>query len=154
MTPKMPIFLLLTLIAMLGSAVPIAADSAYKWVDEEGVTHYSQRLPPDQESKKMAPPPPAPDKPKTPSESLKARLERLEREQAAREKAAKQQTQEQEQHATRKRNCEAARKNLQLYEGNPHWRIGDNSGNYTRLSDEERHARITEAKQQIEANCN
>ncbi|WP_232420198.1 DUF4124 domain-containing protein [Nitrosococcus watsonii] len=150
----MPIFLLLTFIAMLfmSLAVPIAADSAYKWVDEKGVTHYSQRPPPDRETKKMASPP-APDKLKMPAESLNMRLERLEQEQAARERAAKQQAQEEKQQAARKHNCEAARKNLTLYKGNPRLRIGDSSGNYTRLNEKERHAHITEAKQQIEENC-
>ncbi|KFI23485.1 hypothetical protein HW44_04425 [Nitrosococcus oceani] len=153
MAPQMPVSPLLTLTAMLISlAVPIAADSAYKWTDEKGVTHYSQRPPPDQEAKKMASPP-APDKPKMPSESLNARLERLEQEQAAREEAVKRQTQEKKQQAIRKHNCEAAHKNLELYRGNPRLRIGDGSGNYTRLNEEERHAHITEAKQQIEANC-
>lgn len=47
-----PLFLLLALTLWSGAA---PADRTYKWVDEDGVTHYSQYPPPDREAEIIEP---------------------------------------------------------------------------------------------------
>jgi len=44
-------FLQLALAAAIAVGVPVAFAATYKWVDEKGVVHYTDKLPPDQVDK-------------------------------------------------------------------------------------------------------
>jgi hypothetical protein len=140
------------LVILLMLITPSLGKTAYKWVDKDGIIHYSQLPPSNQEVQEITLPAPT-NNPTFMPESLQKRLQQLQQKQLEQDRAAAEKTHIQNRLAARKRNCEVARENLELYQGNPRWLIGDKQGNYIRLSETERRERIAEVKQQIEANC-
>lgn len=124
---------------------------AYKWVDETGSTHFSQ----------VPPPPPAPAEiikinPSAAITPIVSEFETAEPEADATEQNEQQQTSEdqlaQQQQAFAE-NCKIAKENKQLYQDNPGRRFIDADGNVTRLTEEERQAKIQESQKQIDFYC-
>ena len=142
---------LLALIAFVASGS--AAAEVYKWVDEKGVTQYSESPPPDGKATKVqTAPAPVPAKDASANwkdKELDSRRSRIEREQSedhARRKA---------EHDTARRTnrCIAARRELKLlqeqrpiYEVNP-------KGERVYLADKDRPAEIEAARRAVAANC-
>lgn len=137
---------------LLLPAVMVTAD-VYKWIDEEGQTHYSQQAPVGQETQLIkAPPPPA-----TLPADAQNKIDQLINEQnearydRARQAAQQQQTiQQQEQQEA---NCVRSKENLQKFLDNPGRRYKQADGTVTRLAEEERQKRIQEFKQDIKEYC-
>lgn len=124
----------------------------YKWVDEEGNTHYSEKPPAgDVEVKTIKPPP------KVDSDSaVKAVEERKEEEvkqKEAESKTAEEQAKKQQDAALMKQNCETARKNLESITANPRVYSTDEQGNRVRLGEDQRQAKIEAAKKDIAEFC-
>ncbi len=137
---------------LLAVGVSPALAGMYKWVDEQGITHYSQTPPPSGKAQQIKPPP-------TPADS-EAAVKRLEaqREEAQKQHEAKQQDAQESQknaspQAIREESCRLARQNLGTLETNTRVAIQGADGNVKRLSEEERQARLTEAKKQVEEYC-
>ena len=141
--------LALTLTLFTGLLLSAAAAAAtYKWVDEKGNVHYSQHPPAGTSYERMKieksrpgeQPAPAPaasgstDKPGGATGSSTVVKEELSKNQEIREK-----------------NCEAAKKNLEIY--TVYKRYRDKEGNVVRMDDEERLKKIEEAKQHIAEFC-
>ena len=145
--------LLLALSILTG---PVMAAKFYKWVDEEGVTHFSQRPPQNQarpgvEEMEVRAGKPA-DAPKA------AQVGNAPGQQQADENAAKSEKPadapaeiDPEAQAAR---CNDANDYLtRLKNSNRMFRV-DDKGNTTRLGEEERQAEIDRVQQQITENCN
>ncbi len=109
----------------------------YKWVDEEGNVTYSQNPPPGREAEEIAPPPPPPTP--VPSQQEDSADETDSPETMAAKKAE-----------TYRRNCEAARQNLQIYQKHSTILVGDTE---VTLSEEEKAKRIEETRKQIDLYC-
>jgi hypothetical protein len=125
----------------------------YRWVDEHGVTVYSQSPPPEGEARQIRPPPPPAESPEAIQHNLTEQLQRLHDAREDREVADQARRQQQERQELKRRNCAAARANLTNLE-----RLGGGllqlpDGQYVRLTEEERQTRMTEARQQISENC-
>ncbi|CAM5453227.1 DUF4124 domain-containing protein [Stutzerimonas degradans] len=124
------------------------AAQVYKWVDAQGITHFSAQPPQGQTAQTLntVTPPPKPVAAESDasenSESL-VDQEKIDRK-------VKQQVAEQE--AERKRYCETLQTNLAQLQNNPRVRVEEN-GEVRRLKEEERQSRIAETKQKIEENC-
>jgi len=124
------------------------AAQVYKWVDAQGITHFSAQPPQGQTAQTLntVTPPPKPVAAESDasenSESL-VDQEKIDRK-------VKQQVAEQE--AERKRYCETLQTNLAQLQNNPRIRVEEN-GEVRRLKEEERQSRIAETKQKIEENC-
>lgn len=131
----------------------LAQAAMYKWVDENGVTQYTQYPPPQGKAEVMVPPPPPAEDP----EGAQKRLEDLLKKQDDQRKAATTAEQEQaksdEQTATREKNCQTARSNLEKLTTGGRKRVIGPDGVATYLSDEDREARIAKARQQITEFC-
>lgn len=130
-----------------------ASAAMYKWVDEQGNVHYSQQRPPNLEYEKVAPPPP-------PSSSAAEERKRLEsmlenraesREQAA--EADKEAAARQAEQARYQKNCEAAQKNLELYQNLGHKKIVGEDGVAYYPSEEELAEKISTARENIQKYC-
>ena len=131
---------------LLLTAMMIFASSAfaglYKWVDEEGNVHYSQKRPANQQSERLKAPPPAPDnakplyKPGTPSNTANKTVAA---ETAKNEKI-------------RAENCARAKKSLA--NSQIHRRMRDKDGNVTVIDDKVRASNIKKAQEAIAAYCN
>ena len=136
------------LLALSASAM---ASQVYKWVDAQGVTHFSAQPPQGQEATSVntAAPPPKPavaeEKKAAPTFDSIA-----DPEQAAIDEKVKQEVAAEE--AKRKQYCEDVRTNLAQLQNNPRLRM-EIDGEVRRLNEDERQSRISEAQKSISTNC-
>lgn len=126
--------LLLGPLILLGSAHA----EMYKWTDAEGNIHYSQSIPPGVEATTMKAPPPPP----TPVQKKQSKEE---------EQEIKDQPIVTKRDEVVKKNCEAARKNLNIYTN--YRRIMNEKGEVEVLDEEVRKAKIAETQKQIKEYC-
>jgi hypothetical protein len=131
-----------------------ATAKTYRWVDENGVTQYSQSPPPEGKATIIKPPP----KPSTPPDAtmkkLKAQLDAINKEKKGNADAKAKADGEAKNAEIKKQNCENAKKNLATLEQSPRIRMKMDDGSYKMLADEERTAQIEKAKENIKKNCN
>jgi len=130
--------LLLTAMIIFASS---ASAGLYKWVDDEGNVHYSQKRPADQQFERLKAPAPAPEssKPFNQTETKKSKNG---------DTAAAETTKNEELRAI---NCANAKKSLNAYQ--VYRRIRDKDGNVTVIDDKERAQQIERAKQAINDFC-
>jgi hypothetical protein len=139
--------ILLSSSLLLALSSPTMAAPIFKWVDAQGITHFSAQPPENRPAVSINPtiaPPsthaavalPPPD---TGADEQKAINDKVKREVA-------------EQEAKRKEYCKTVRTNLAQMESNPRVRM-ELDGEVRRLTEEERQAKILEAKQGIQKNC-
>jgi len=133
----MRILLLTTMMIFAASA----SAGLYKWVDNEGNVHYSQKRPANQQFKKLKAPPPAP-------ETSKSLYQSSEPAKPASSTAAAETAKNQK---IRADNCEKAKKNLNNYQ--IHRRMRDKDGNVTIIDDKVRASQIENAKKAISNYC-
>lgn len=143
--------MIITSSLLLAMSATAMASQVYKWVDAQGVTHFSAQPPQGQQATSVntATPPPKP----TPAEAPKAAptFESIaDPEQAAIDEKVKQEVAAKE--VERKKYCEDVRTNLSQLENNPRVRM-EVEGEIRRLSEEERQKRIAEAQKAIADNC-
>lgn len=131
---------------LLLTAMMIFASSAsaglYKWVDDEGNVHYSQKRPANQQFERLKAPPPAAPKQNQPLYQTNQNEEKKDLSKTESEKNLK----------LRKQNCEFAKKNLATYQIVR--RVKGPDGKVIRLDDKERAKRIEESKEAINQFCN
>lgn len=131
---------------LLLTAMMIFASSTfaglYKWVDDEGNVHYSQKRPAKQQFERLKAPPPAPDSDKPLYQSNKSA--------DAPNKAVAEETAKNEK--IRAENCAQAKKSLANYQ--IYRRMRDKDGNVTIIDDKVRASQIKRAKEAISSYCN
>lgn len=140
--------MILTSSLLLALSASAMASQVYKWVDAQGVTHFSAQPPQGQQATTIntaTPPPKTAEPAATPTFESSA-----DPEQAAIDEKVKQEIATQE--AERKKYCQTVRTNLAQLENNPRVRV-EVDGEVRRLNEEERQQRISEAKQAIAKNC-
>lgn len=142
--------LLMLAAVILPFGVPHA--EVYKWVDEDGNTHYTQTPPPaDIKGTRI--------KPSSGTESdevvgdIRQRLQKLEKSREESEKAERERERRQERIELYKKNCRIAQERLNKLQTAPQVRAVDEDGNVTRLSVEEQQKRIAEVEKDIEKYC-
>jgi len=145
---KQPIrHLIITATLCWSLAVFAAGTTTYKWVDESGNVHYSQRPPPNSNYEKMKVKTPSSpettEAPATTGQGQEAGSNSNGSDVVASEVAKSQEI--------RKQNCEAAKKNLQAY--TIYKRIQKPDGTVVRLDDDERAKLIEESKSAIKEFC-
>lgn len=136
-----------TSLALVLSSTAMAGQ-IYKWVDAQGVTHFSEQPPQGQQANTVntaTPPPPAPES--KPAPTFK---DIADPQQAAADAKVKKEVAEQE--AQRLKYCETQRNNLAQLENNPRVRVED-GGEMRRLGEDERQQRIADSKKAITENC-
>lgn len=136
----MRILLVTTLLLFAGAA----SAGLYKWVDEDGNVHYSQKPPRDVQFKRLKAPPPPPDNAKPlygqPNNKSNAKTSSAGAAETVKNKKI------------REENCAIAKKNLNAYQ--VYRRFKEKDGSVRTVSDAERSAQIEKAKQAIEDFCN
>lgn len=142
----------LGLLFCVGVLSSVQADVIYKWVDAQGNVVYSQMPPETGDYQILNTPSSSPaNSAETESQSTMApttsagSAEQPEQKVDPDKLAAKSAE-------IRQKNCEAAKKNLEVY--TVYRRIRKEDGSVVRLDDNERQKRIDEAKKQIEEFCN
>ena len=141
------------LLAALGLGQPAVAATLYRWVDEAGVTQFSQYPPPAREAERVettpvAPPlPPAP-KPAAPEAQAPAASPEPEPEAAPPGDPASAAPP-----AVRRQNCAAARSNLAGLESSARLRVTGPDGEVQWLTGEAREARLEQARENVRTWC-
>lgn len=143
--------MIITSSLLLAMSATAMASQVYKWVDAQGVTHFSAQPPQGQEATSIntavpASKPAASEAPK-PAPTFESIADP---EQAAIDEKVKQDVAAKE--AERKKYCEDVRTNLAQLQNNPRLRM-EVDGEVRRLSEDERQARISETQKSIADNC-
>ena len=137
---------------LLALAPTVMAAQVYKWVDAQGVTHFGAQPPEGTNASAVktntAPPksnfplpPPKPAAPPSVDEKQKAVDDKVKQDVA-------------QQEAMRAQNCSQARENVAQLKNNPRVRVKEENGEYRRITEEERQARIVENEKAVQENCN
>jgi len=146
-----PLFAAPLLAALL--ATPLQASDVYKWVDENGVTHYGERAPSDKAYSTVKTYGEVPGG----GEEAKQRLEQQRANKKASEAKdldyAQQKKIADEQAKVRAENCKGARSNLKTIQENARVRILGEDGEFRYLTEEERQQQVVSAKETIAENC-
>ncbi|MBZ0305259.1 MAG: DUF4124 domain-containing protein [Anaerolineae bacterium] len=150
----------LLLVAVVLVSVASIGAGIYKWVDEKGVTHYSDAPAPDQKAKKIevSPAPEVTPKPEASPKSWEQKgWEQKEREFQQRrieaEEAEKKLKEQEAEAKVREIKCSAAKSNLRTLQiDRPVYWINKH-GERVFLDDAERKAAIEKANQEIESFC-
>ena len=129
-----------------------------KWVDADGVVHYSDTVPPgitkSETVRSMAGKGQA-NAPATVSpKSVAEREAELKKAKQEKEDASQKKSQKDEEAATKKNNCEAARENARALEEGGRIVTYDANGERSYLDDNARAQRLEEARKAVSANCN
>ena len=124
----------------------------YKWVDNEGNTHYTQSPPPGDIQAEVLKPPSKID-----TESAQAQIEqRLKEAEKLRESRLKEnefQEIEKKNEAIREENCKRARQRLNTY-SRPRGLIQQEDGSRTRVDEETRQSELVKSQSMVEEYCN
>ncbi len=146
-TARIPLVLILSLLA------PFAAHGEmYKWVDENGITQYTQYPPRDGKAEKIKPPPPPAISSEEANEQLKAKTEEFDKRRATAVEQESKRNEEAARQARISKNCEIAQQNMAFLDrGRPRYREGD--GSIASLTDETRQAKMQQAREQVEKFC-
>jgi uncharacterized protein DUF4124 len=141
------------LFLFLSSMTLTSYADVYKWVDENGRTHYSQTAPENQNAEMIKAPPPPASLPEDAQHKIDELIEQqTESRKAQEEQLAKQQKQADQQQVLED-NCKMAQSNLQLYLDNPGRRVLKEDGTVIRPTEEDRQQKIRETKQDIKEYC-
>ncbi len=128
------------------------AANLYKWVDEQGNVTYSQRKPPDRESKSVVLRGVRPADPNA-REKLDALQDRLDTTRKDREFAATDAESAREYDRRNEENCEIARQNLRILKTNARVRTKDENGEEQYLDQAGIEAKLQETERQIQELC-
>jgi hypothetical protein len=128
--------------------------ATYQWVDENGVTVYSQLPPPNQSDvRKVAPPPPPATAPEAAQDELRRLQQKLEDLREDRELQVSTQQKEAEKQRVRTENCRRARENLLVMQQRSRQLIKQSDGTYKRYTPEEKAQKVAEYEAMIERSC-
>lgn len=125
----------------------------FKWVDEDGQTHYSQTAPDSGEAEIIDVPPPPPISPDEARDEVEELIEQQQAADKAEQEAQQKAEQQAERQAQLETNCQVAKNNLQAYQNNPGRRVLDENGNATRPSEDDRQQKIQELQDKIDLYC-
>lgn len=146
--------LLQTLVLVVSMSVMFAAQAKmYKWVDEDGVTHYTQTPPPgDIESKTITPRTGPEPKPADKKENTIGKIQKDKDDKKKAETESDDGLSDAEYEAQVKQACESARKSYQSFQ-RPRVNIQNKDGSYRVAGEEERQAGLKRAQEAINKYC-
>jgi hypothetical protein len=126
----------------------------YRWVDENGVTVYSQSPPPSGDAVELqGQPAPSAETTDAARERLRDQLTQDFDDEEARSEAEAEKAKQAADEALREENCAAARENLEKFQNLGPRRVLMPDGKTLRLSEDEVQAQITKAQGQVKTFC-
>lgn len=139
-----------TLLASLGVvALAAAAQPMYKWVDEKGVTHFSEYPPPEGKADKVEVKPTGTEKPRVDNwkeRSLESRQRKVQQDMKDEEARRRDES-------GRARRCSDARQGLDTMKNSRRVYNLDDKGERVYVEDKDRPAAIEEWNREVERNC-
>lgn len=133
--------------------IGLAQAAMYKWVDDKGVTQYTQYPPPDRKTEIIVPPPPPAEDPEGAQKKLEATLQKLDEERKAKATAQEESQKTADEAKQRQKVCQDAHSNLEKLTTGGRRRMIGPDGVASYLPEEERQQKITEAKEAIKKYC-
>lgn len=130
----------------------LQASQVYKWVDENGVTHYGERAPAGKAFSTVKTYGEVPGAEAASQRLQQQRTDTMDAENKHTDTAAQKKIAE-EQARIRAENCKGARNNLKTLQENARVRILGDDGEFRYLSEEERQQEIASAKETIAQDC-
>ncbi len=130
-----------------------ATAKTYRWVNEQGVTIYSQSPPPSGNATIIKPPPKPAAAPDEIMNKLKQRQTTLDEAKNREAQASNNADAEARNAEMKKKNCEVARQNLEGISRYPRVRMKMEDGSYKQLTHEERQAEIDRFTKDVEEFC-
>jgi hypothetical protein len=125
----------------------------YRWVDQQGVTHFSQVPPVTGEATRLRKPAADPVGNSDTVERINQQWQQAQDRKEERTEQREQQQEEAQLQARRAENCKAAKYNLGILQGPSNRLIKQPGGDYQRLTEEQRQAQISKAEEIIERDC-
>lgn len=150
---RLKAFLHTFVLALLLAPILATAATTYTWVDDQGVTHFSQFPPEHGQVRVITPYTSRPPTPAAQTESPEAATAEPPEQPQPAEPSAEEQAVKEQLETVRADNCRKARANLNTLTTGGRLRYTDAEGNVRFLTDEERQTRIEEAQGQIEEYC-
>lgn len=145
---------LITITILLLIWIEPTSARTYRWVDENGVTVYSQSPPPSGKATIIKTPPPSPSsKPGETLDKLKARLNELNESNRKKSEAKAKEKKAAEDAEKNQRICEDAKKHLAYLEGIGRLKKKMDDGNYKILAEEEKTAEMDKTRETISEYC-
>lgn len=151
-SPGLHVVLAVT-IAMTTACIPPAHGTVYKWVDDQGITHYSQTPPPAKQFNTVEPPPPPAQDPQQAAKKLQEMQQSMDEKRQARDEQAKQQDQRSAELEADRKACQEARKRLEVLQSHGRIRAHSPDGESRILTPEQRQAHIAKTRQVIAGTC-
>lgn len=139
------------LLALMVSAM--AQAEIYRWVDENGVTIYSEVPPPDGEADRVKIAPAPSTTPEEAQRPLKAEMQTLEDYREDRQLASQKRQKEELDRQLHEENCRNAKDNLENLITASRRLVQMPDGSYVRLTEQERQQRMDEARKHIDEFC-
>ena len=131
-----------------------AETTIYQWQEPDGTWVYSQLPPPDGRAvREVRPPPPPSTTPEQAQQELRQKQEDFRQRLEKREQAAQESANQETARATKKKNCEAARANLERIQRQARILVDDGEGGRKRLSPEEKQQRIDRYQADVQRFC-
>lgn len=128
-----------------------AQAAMYKWVDQDGITHYTQQPPPPGvQGKTIAPPPPV--NTRAAQEQLKKTEQSLDQAFKQRQDQSSEQEKKQQEDQARQQACDQARLRLQSFQ-RPRVNFVDQDGTRRRATEQEREQQLAKTREYLDKNC-
>lgn len=141
------------LFLFLSTASMFVVADVYKWVDEEGQTHYSQQAPVGQKTELIKAPPPPASLPEDAQRKVDQLINEQNQARDERNRKVQEQQHEEAQQQQIEESCTRSKNNLQKYMDNPGRRILNSDGEAIRPTEEERQAKIKQLNIDIKEHC-
>ena len=125
----------------------------YKWVDDQGQTHYSQQAPKNKHAQIIKAPPPPAINPRVAQKEINLLIEHQQGVYAEREEDRRLEEEERLQKEKQEKYCNVNQNNLQEYINNPGRRMIDADGNVTRPTEQQRQTKIKDIEQRLQEHC-
>jgi len=131
----------------------LTSADVYKWIDDEGETHYSRLAPRGQQAVLIKAPPPPARSADDAQQEIDTLIEKQEGTFEAKEEEHRLEKETAERKKVDDENCRISRHNLQQYQDNPGRRMIDADGNVISPNEEQRLEKIAEIKARLAENC-
>jgi len=125
----------------------------YKWIDDEGKTHYSQQAPRNQQADIIKAPPPPARSADTAQKEIDTLIEKQDgtfEKNEEKRRLAKEAAEEKEKNAEY---CRINKHNLEQYQNNPGRRMIDSDGNVIEPNEDERLKKIADIQKRLADHC-
>lgn len=143
------------LATLLSMPAMLQAKEFYKWVDEDGVTHYTQTPPdnPNTKTTKIKASGSVPSSAESAQQRLQQSRESFMKDAEKRAATKGMDDEEKEKYEKLKESCDRAKNNLKVISERARIREKGKDGEFKVLTDEEKQARIKENQDYIDQNC-